>query len=421
MNSSPFRFALWLSPLAAFSLLAASAASLTSDWPQWLGPDRTGVVPAGVPVPASLPKDMKSTWRINVGGGFSSPVVVGGKLVYADENGENEFCHLLDAKTGKELWKTPYAPAKGDNFGNGPRATPLVDGERIYVQSVNGEFACLALADGKKLWSTSFEKDFGVAFLGGNSDSGTSRRRGNNGSPVVDGPHIIVPVGSTEKGTLVCFDKLTGKQIWAGGNDETAYSAVQVATLAGVRQALVLDAEALLSLDRATGRLLWRVPLKTGAKRHVATPVILGDRVLVNSHTFGTIAFKVVKQGAEVKAFEDWKNPALKINLATPVLVNGHLFSHGPAKNFVCFDPATGAQKWVAPGFGKENSSVLGLGKNLLVLTDEGQLVLIAGEADAYREISRVQACGKNWNFPAYAGGHLYVRDARELACYPLL
>ncbi len=410
------RAAFWSASFIVTSLLAASA-----DWPQWLGPDRTGVVPAGVPVPASLPKDLKSAWRIPVGSGFSSPVVVGDKLVYADVDEKNEICHLIDTKNGREIWRTLYAPAKGDNFGNGPRATPLVDGDRVYVQSVNGEVACLALADGRKLWSISFEKDYGVAFLGGNSDTGTSRRRGNNGSPVVDGAHIIVPVGSTEKGTLACLDKLTGKQIWAGGNDETAYSAVQVATLAGVRQALVLNAEALLSLDRATGKTLWRVPLKTAARRHVGTPVILGDRVLVNSHTFGTIAFKVVKQGGEVKAFEDWKNPAMKINLATPVLVNGHLFSHGPAKNFVCFDPATGEQKWVAPGFGKDNSSVIGLGKNLLVLTDEGQLVLVAGEAGAYREIGRAQACGKNWNYPAYAGGRLYVRDARELACYPLL
>ncbi len=410
------RAAFWSSCFAAASLFAASA-----DWPQWLGPDRTGVVPAGVPVPSSLPKDLKAAWRIPVGSGFSSPIVVGDKLIYADVDEKNEICHLLDTKTGREIWRTFYAPAKGDNFGNGPRATPLVDGDRVYVQSVNGEFACLALADGRKIWGMSFEKDYGVAFLGGNSDTGTSRRRGNNGSPVVDGAHIIIPVGSTEKGTLVCLDKLTGKQLWAGGNDETAYSAVQVATLAGVRQAIVLDAEALLSLDRTTGKTLWRIPLKTAARRHVGTPVILGDRVLVNSHTFGTIAFKVVKQGDEVKAFEDWKNPAMKINLATPVLVNGHFYSHGPAKNFVCFDAATGEQKWVAPGFGKDNSSVIGLGKNLLVLTDEGQLVLVAAEAAAYREISRVQACGKNWNFPAYAGGSLYVRDARELVCYPLL
>jgi outer membrane protein assembly factor BamB len=102
------------------------------------------------------------------------------------------------------------------------------------------------------------------------------------------------------------------------------------------------------------------------------------------------------------------------------VLVDGYLYSQGPSRNFICADGRTGEQKWQAPGFGKENSSTISIGKNLLVLTDSGELVLIAATPSSYKELGRTQVCGNNWNFPAYADGKLYVRDARQLICVDL-
>jgi outer membrane protein assembly factor BamB len=408
-----------------FSLALLAAARLSAaDWPQWHGPTRDCCVPAGERAPAGLPPDLKPVWKISIGGGFSSPVLSGGKLVCLDENGKQEVARLLDAKTGNGLWNVPFADRFEDEWGAGPRSTPSIDGDKIYVQSCNGEFRCLNLADGKVLWGASFEKDFGVRFLGSKANAGTATRRGNNGSCLVEGDGVIVPVGSTDGATLVCFDKLTGKVLWKSGSDEAAYSAPIMATLVGVKQIVYLSADSLAGYAPATGKILWRVPLKTDAKRHACSPVILGDTVTVNSHTFGTICFRIVKSGADLKAEQVWHNQALKTMLATAVPVGDHFYNQGPNRDYVCFDAKTGAIKWSQPGFGqgkKDYSSTIVAGHNLLVLTEDGTLLLLAANPARYTELGRAQVCGNTWSFPAYADGKLYVRDSRQLACYNLL
>jgi outer membrane protein assembly factor BamB len=394
------------------------------DWPQWLGPQRDGHASADSPSVEKLAADLKVLWRKRIGGGFSSPVVAGGKLVVFDENGREEIAHLLDAKTGAEIWSAPIGAVYRDEWGAGPRSTPIIDGDLVFVQSCRGEFRCLNLATGSVVWGVSFEKDFGVKFLGSKANEGTAARRGNNGSALVDGDAVIVPVGSTAGATLVCFDKRTGKILWKAGDDEAAYSSPVVATLAGVKQIVAIDADALMGVEREHGTILWRVPFRTDAKRHAATPVIYGGSVIVNSHTIGLVATKIAGQSGGLSAVPLWANEELKINLSTPVRVGDYLYDQGPNQTYVCADARTGRTMWQAPGFGArgtENSSTIAVGKNLLILTDEGELVLIAARSDHYTELSRVQACGKNWNFPAFADGHLYVRDARGLVCYDLL
>ncbi len=397
---------------------------MASDWPQWHGPTRDGRIPDNAPLPASLPKDLKARWKIPVGGGHSSPVVADGKLVYLDEDGTNEVAHLLDAKTGQELWHETFADRYEDEWGAGPRSTPTIDGDRVYVQSCNGEFRCLARADGKTIWGVSFEKDFGVKFLGSKANEGTASRRGNNGSSVVDGGAVVVPVGCAGGASLVCFDKRDGKVLWKAGEDEAAYSSPVVATLAGVKQVVYLSADSLMGVERADGKVLWRQPLTTNAKRHACTPVVLGDTVTVNSHTFGTLCFRIVKDGTNLKAVEAWRNNELKTNLATAGLVEDHLYNQGPNKDYVCFSAKTGERKWAQDGFGlgkKDYSSTIVAGKNLLVLTEDGTLLLLAARPAKYTELGRLQVCGNTWSFPAYADGKLYVRDGRQLACYDLL
>ena len=400
---------------------ALTATASGSDWPQWRGPARDAVIAPGTPAPTSLSPEPKVLWRKKVGGGHSSPVIARGTLIYLDEDGVNEAAHALDAATGKELWALPFAPIYRDEWGAGPRSTPIIDGDRVYVQSCNGEFRCLGLADGHTIWKTSFEKDFGVVFLGSKANEGTAARRGNNGSGVIDGERIILPVGSTNGASLVCFDKKIGTVIWKSQDDEAAYSSLMIATLAGIKQVVAFTAEAILGVDLQNGKLLWSVPLKTNAKRHVATPVIMGDNVLVNSHTIGLVCLKIEKDGDGQKAIGAWVNKDLKINLATPVVVGQYLYCHGPAQNFVCIDSRTGKEMWRHAGFGKDYSSTIALGKNLLVLTDLGELVLVAADSSHYTEVARRQVCGKTWSFPAYIDGKLYVRDGRELICLDLI
>jgi len=394
-----------------------------SDWPQWHGPTRDCRLPAAEPVPASLPNDVKPVWKIPIGGGFSSPVVADGKLAYLDENGSREVAHLIEAKTGKEIWNVPFAGRYEDEWGAGPRSTPFIDGDRVYAQSCNGEFCCLGLADGKIIWGTSFEKDFDVKFLGSKANSGTATRRGNNGSCLVDGDRVIVPVGGTAGATLVAFDKRSGKVIWKSGDDEAAYSSPVLATLAGTRQIVYLSADSLAGYDPGSGRILWREPLKTDAKRHACSPVIVGDTVTVNSHTFGTLCFRIGKAGGGFKAERAWSNEELKTNLATAVAVGDYFYNQGPNRDYVCFDAKSGAIQWSKPGFGqgkKDYSSTIVAGNKLLVLTENGTLLLLKADPGGCAELGRVQICGNTWSFPAYADGNLYVRDGRQLACYKL-
>jgi len=402
--------------------LLACTASHASDWPQWRGPDRTGHA-TGSSSLQSLPKELKPLWKIPVGGGHSAPVVADHKVVYLDENGTHEVAHVLDAASGKELWKLEYADRFQDEWGAGPRATPIIEGDRLYVQSCNGEFRCLRLKDGKMIWQASFEKDFGVKFLGNKANEGTATRRGNNGSGVIDGDRIILPVGGTKGASLVCFHKLTGKVLWQSGDDEAAYASFMVATIAGVRQVVAFTAEALLGADVESGKILWRVPLKTAAKRHAASPVVSGDQVFVNSHTFGLRSIRVEKDTGGFKATEAWANKDLKINLATPVVVDGHLYSLGANRDYVCVDATTGALKWSQVGFGlgkKDYASTIVVGKNLLALTEDGTLLLLAATPEKYTELGRIQVCGNTWSHPAFADGKLYVRDGRSLQCLDL-
>jgi outer membrane protein assembly factor BamB len=401
-----------------FVVLFLATSLFAGDWPQWRGPNRDGYAASGEKAPSTLPKELKPDWKISIGGGFSAPVVSGSKLVYLDEDGANEVAHLVDANTGKEIWKVTYAARFSDEWGPGPRATPIVDDGRVYVQACNGDFKCLSLADGKEIWKTSFEKDFGVKFLGGKANEGTATRRGNNGSGVIDGDRLFLPVGNTEGASLVAFDKKSGKILWKSGDDEAAYSSLMLGTLAGIRQVLAFNAEALVGADAASGKILWRIPLKTNAKRHAASPVIFGDHVAVNSHTFGVACYKITKDTGGVTAKDAWINKDAKINLATPVLVDGYLYSQGANKDYICLDAATGQLKWSQPGFGqgrKDYASTIVVGKKLIVLSEDGQLLLLEPNPEKYTELGRLQVCGNTWCFPAYADGKLYVRDTRQL------
>jgi outer membrane protein assembly factor BamB len=412
-----------LGTIAVFCFAFSAATLRAGDWPQWRGPERTGHAEVSSGSPLALPKELQPKWRLPVGGGFSSPVIANGRLFYLDDQNGREIAHAVDAQTGKEIWRVDYAETFKDEWGAGPRSTPLIDQDRLFVQACNGEFRCLSVKDGRVLWQVSFEKDFGVKFLGSKANEGTATRRGNNGSGVIDGGRLILPVGNTDGASLVCFDKTNGKVLWKSGEDEAAYSSLMVGTLAGVKQVVAFTADALLGAELETGKILWRVPLKTNAKRHAASPLIVGDRVLVNSHTIGLLCFEIKKSPSGLVAAPAWANAGLKINLATPVLVDGYLYCQGANQDYVCVELKSGALKWSQTGFGsgkKDYSSTIAAGDRLLVLAEDGQLVLLKPDPARYSELGRIQVCGNTWSHPALAQGRLYVRDGRQLFCIDL-
>jgi outer membrane protein assembly factor BamB len=420
-----------VAPLYALAVLVPSFFAHTAsgaDWPQWRGPARDSVVSDPAHKLTKLPQDPKALWEIAIGPGQSSPILVGGKVLFMDGIDGKEVIHCLAADTGKEIWRAEVGPMVEfqNAYGEGPRCTPLVDGDRVYAQSCGGEFRCLSLKDGKQLWAISFGEQYGATWFGNKSPDPesketASRRHGNNGSAVVDGDRVFVPVGSPKKGTLIAFDKLTGKELWAAGQDNTAYSSVMVATLAGVRQAVHLTADALMGVEASSGRILWREPLKTGAKRHVATPLIDGDTVTVTSTSIGTIRFKISQSGGNFSAKREWENSKMKVVISSPIQVGASLFSPGPGNrcDLVCLNAATGEERWTEPGLG-DYASITAVNDSLLVLDSTGELRLVAASESGYKELGRAHFVGKTWASPAYADGRLFVRDATKLVALNL-
>ena len=410
-------------PLLTVALTFSTFSLHAGDWPQWRGPRREGRVQAPVRALESLPQEPKVLWQIAAGPGQSSPVVSKGRVVFMDGVDGQETAHCVDAATGKELWKRPVGPMVEfqNAYGEGPRCTPLIDEDRVYVQSCGGEFRCLSLADGSPIWSVSFGGDYGATWFGNKnpdpeSKETASRRHGNNGSAVVDGDVIFVPVGSPAKGTLVAFEKKSGKALWAAGNDNTAYSSVMTGTLAGVKQVIHFTADALMGVDQKTGKILWREPLKTGAKRHVATPVIDGDTVTVTSTSIGTIRFKITQSNGAFVATRLWENPQMKVVISSPIQVGDSLFSPGPGSkcDLVCLNAATGEERWKEGGLG-DYASITAVNDSLFVLDSTGELRLVRASNTGYKELGRAHFVGKTWASPAYADGRLFVKDATKL------
>ena len=403
--------------MARVFVLLALTTGLCADWPQWRGPSRDGRTVE--PLPKTLPASPKQLWKLSVAHGYSGPVVAGAKLVYLDDAGGKETVHCVEAVTGRELWTNAFAETYTDEFEPGPRCTPLVDGDRVYVQSCKGEFQCLGLAGGAMRWRFHFS-DYGTFWVPEKgSPVGSANRRGNAGAPAIDGGNIIVQVGSTNGASLCAFDKLTGKLVWKSQNDLTCYTSPVMGTLAGKRQVVTATCEGLLALDASNGGLLWRVPFRTGANRNALTPILDGDTVTFASYTTGLRKVRISPADMGQSTADEWYNKQIKINLATPVLVAGHLYGLGANRDYICVDAATGQLDWSQSGFDAVASTISD-GQRVLVANDAGEVILLEANPTKYSELGRFQACGKTFSHPAYTGGVLYIRDSRELTAWQL-
>jgi len=247
----------------------------------------------------------------------------------------------------------------------------------------------------------------------------------------VDQERLLVTVGDTNGAGIVCFDRQTGAVRWQSQNDRAGNAAPITAGIAGSepRQVVAFTVEGLIGLNLQNGELLWRVPLSSTYGRHVTTPVVVGNIVMVASHQRGMIGAEISPDAATApkwKATVKWESKEATMNFASPVAVGEYLYGLGPDKNLFCLEANTGKLMWSQEGYTasppeKAHASFLALGKNLLVLTDVGELVLFAADPAAFKALGRTQVCGANWCNPAYADGQLFVRDARELICVELL
>ena len=429
-----------LSTTNAWWIVLLSANCFAADWPGWRGPLRDGHVPPGIAVPETLPREPRQIWRIKIGDGFASPVVAGDRVFYLDNQEDKEMLHAIDKSTGRELWRSPIdAVFKDTQSPPGPRCTPLVDGDRVYAQSCQGELRCLAVADGSLKWRVSFTKDFRAVLLGEHGSAQGAHRHGYTGSPWVDNQRLLVTVGDTNGAGIVCFEKESGTVLWQSQDDRAGNAAPITALIEGVepKQVVAFTVEGLIGLNLQNGELLWRVPFSSTYGRHVTTPVIVGNVIMVASHQKGMIGAEITHESVagngshpatatKWNAMVKWNTKEHAMNFASPVAVGEFLYGLGPAKNLFCLEAKTGKSMWSKTGYittsaERAHAALLVMGRNLLLLTDSGQLVLFGTNPAEFKELGRAQVCGANWCNPAYADGRLFVRDARELICVELL
>ena len=313
-------------------------------------------------------------------------------------------------------------------YGEGPRCTPLIDGDRVYVQSCSGEFRCLALADGKLLWQTSFGDDYGVPFLGNKSNdpaaegnrlapSRQQRLRGDRWRP-----HLRARSAARKAQRSSAFDKKTGKELWHAGEDNTAYSSVMVATLAGARQAVHFTADALMGVDAAQRQNPLAHPAqdrRETARLHAGHLRRHRDRRL-HEHRHAEVPHRERRRRTS-RPSRSGPRCRSRPSSASPVLLGEHLYTLGAGSrtDLVCLDFETGNQLWSQPGFG-DYATLTAVNDKLLALNSTGRLFLLKANPAKYEELGRAQICGKTWASPAYADGRIYVKDDAHLTALAL-
>jgi len=300
-----------------------------------------------------------------------------------------------------------------------------VDGPRVFVQSCRGELQCLSAETGKVQWRKNHVQDFDAVFMGETGPAAGATRHGNTGPPVVDGEHLIAQAGGLKGASLVCFNKANGEVVWKSQDDTAGNAAPVVAELGGIRQVISFTALGLIGVHAGNGTLLWRVPIKTRLGRHVITPVVWEELVIVGSYQVGLMAVKVTREGAAFKTEPAWTNKEVAANFASPVESGDCIYGVGLRKNVYCVEARTGKVAWSQPGFIRGAgdggfASFIVMGKRTLMLGDGGELVLFAANPAQFEVVGRTQVCGLTWCSPAYADGRLYVRDAKTLVCLDL-
>lgn len=401
-------------PLLLTALVATAFITSAADWPQWRGADRTDISkesgllkswPEGGPTLAWINKD--------VGLGYSGYAIAGGKLFTLGLRGDDELLIAVDVKTGKELWATPVGPILKNNWGDGPRATPTVDGDTVFALSGTGALIAAKTTDGKEVWKTNM-RDFG----------GRTPGWGFCESVLVDDGKVICTPGG-KQGTLLALEKATGKKVWQseGWDDGAQYSSPIVATHNGKRQYIQLTMQHVAGVEAKTGKVLWKSewPGKTAV---IPTPIYKDGHVYIASG-YG-VGCKLVKLGADGSAENVWENTNMVNHHGGVILVGDKLYGYSEKGGWTCQDFKTGEVTWAAKNLGK---GAIHCADGMFYCLDEGSgtVALVEVSDKGWNEKGRFKLTpqterrsksGRIWTHPVVSDGKLYLRDQELLFCF---
>lgn len=404
-------------------VMMVQSASLTrvcaEDWPQFLGPDRTGVSKDTVKlIEAFPPTGPKVAWKSPGGVGMAGIAIANGKCFSMANRDGKQVLFALDRNNGKELWSTPLANEYKNQMGDGPRATPTVDGQRIFSFTGEGILSCNDVASGKLLWQSNSTKDLNAE----------PSEYGMSCSPLVVGDLVIAYAGA-DNATVVALDKKAGTLAWKAGAGRAGYSSPVLLTLDGKQQVVALTGKLCMGLDPKTGRVLWDYPFATDYDCNTASPISIDGKVFISSgENHGSVLLDVAPGEGKWTVKETWSSlgtgSSLRSEWQTPLVFGKLLFGFdnvggaGPITNLACLDASTGKVLWKQMRFGKSNG-ILVDGK-LLITTLEGDLVLVRASGSAFEQLAKASVLGKTRQAPAYSEGFVFLRDDANVVCVDL-
>jgi outer membrane protein assembly factor BamB len=383
------------------------------DWDSFRGPERDGVVHHSSVGTNWALHPPTLVWRRAVGPAWSSVLVVGSRLYTQEQRAAKETVVCYDADKGDQLWiHEDTARFNEQVSGPGPRATPTFYQGRLYSLGGTGWLDCLNAATGALLWQRDVKEESGAkvptwAFAS---------------SPLVAGDTVIVYAGGDGGKGVLAFRAATGELLWSAPAGASSYSSPQLTAIAGQPQCLVLHDGGLTSLDLATGKKLWETgAAMKGAPRTGQPRLMDGNKLLVAAlGGLGTSLIEVTRNGDAWSASDKWDSKALKPEFPDFVVYQGHAFGFDVGI-FCCIDLADGQRCWKEGRYGRGQALLLADQGLLLVSTESGELVLLAADPAAHRELGRFQALeGKTWNHPVVRASRVYHRNAQEMACYRL-
>lgn len=429
--------------VGVWMLLISVGFCRADDWPQWLGPQRdsvwreTGIVES---FPAEGPAVQ---WRVPIAGGYAGPAVAAGRVFVTDyatsgdrtpdpdsrsklQGRERVWC--VSAADGRVLWKHEYDCAYQISFPAGPRATPTVDGDRVYVLGAEGDLRCLRTSDGSVVWTHNFARDYQAA----------TPIWGYSGHPLVLGDQLFCVVGGPGS-IAVAFDKHTGQELWrALSAKEQGYAPPTLIEAGGRQQLLIWDAEALHALEPGTGREYWSVPLDPNYAMSIVTPRQLGQYLFAGGivNKSAMLQLDLTQPAAQV-LWRGARGRGIGPVMVTPFLEGEFLYGVDGKGELRCVDLATGEQRWTtyAATTGRdrgEHSACAFLvkhGDRFFLASETGDLIIARLTPEQYTEISRAKiieptgvAFGRNvwWSHPAFAHRCVFARNDQELICLSL-
>lgn len=387
---------------------------LSADWPQWRGAGRVGHSPDTsilAPWPKSGPKQ---TWVFkDAGVGYSSFSIVGTRLFTMGARQESEQVICLDATTGKELWATSLGPVYENNWGDGPRSTPTVDGDHLYALSATGILACLNIKDGTEVWKVDVVKSLGGELQGW----------GYTESVLIDGDHVICTPGG-QQGTMAALDKKTGAVVWQSSKlkGPAQYSSPIRIEVNGQPQYAQLLMNKVVGIAPKDGALLWETSFP--GRVAVIPTLLFHDNSVYATAGYGTGCQMIKLDGAEPEVVYEEKS--ITNHHGGVIVVDGKIYGHSDKGGWTCQDFLTGKIEWQDESLGK-GTCTYAAGHLICVDENDGTVVLATAKPDKWQEISRFKLApqtsirkkeGRIWSHPVVVNGRLYLRDQDLIFCY---